>query len=63
MARLTKHLTPALLAEEFRKIGRSDLALYVYHMKPRFRDRIIHELGDLNLPNLTVLEEGQEIVV
>lgn len=63
LARLTKHLTPALLAEEFRKIGRSDLALYVYHMKPRFRDRIIHELGDLNLPNLTVLEEGQEIVV
>ncbi len=63
LAKLTKHLTPALLAKEFRKIGRPGLALYVYHMKPRFRDRILRQLSDLNVPNLTVLEEGQELII
>lgn len=63
LAKVSKHLTPALLAEEFAKIGRPDLPLYVYHLKPRFRDRIVHQLTDLAIPRLVVLEEGQEIEV
>lgn len=63
LAKVSKHLTPALLAEEFAKIGRSDLPLYVYHLKPRFRDRIIRQLRELAIPTLRVLEEGQEIEV
>ena len=63
LAKVSKHLTPTLLAEEFAKIGRPDLPLYVYHLKPRFRDRIVHQLRDLAIPRLVVLEEGQEIEV
>jgi ribonuclease BN (tRNA processing enzyme) len=63
LAKFSKHLTPALLAEEFAKIGRPDLPLYVYHMKPRFRDRIVRQLRDLAIPTLVVLEEGQDIEV
>ncbi|MBI5410429.1 MAG: 3',5'-cyclic-nucleotide phosphodiesterase [Nitrospirae bacterium] len=61
LARASKHLTPALLAREFQKIGRPDLPVYVYHLKPRFRLDIKRQLARLKIPNLTVLEEGQEI--
>ena len=63
MAELTGHLTPRLLAEEFKKIRKPNIPLYVYHLKPRFRDRIIKQLADLHLENVTVLEEGQEIEI
>lgn len=59
LARVTGHLTPDMLAREFVKIGRPDLPLYIYHLKPSFRSVITAELTRLNLPNLSVLEEGQ----
>jgi ribonuclease BN (tRNA processing enzyme) len=61
LARASKHLTPALLGEEFHKIGKPTLPVFVYHMKPRFRERIQRELADLKIPNLRVLEEGEEV--
>ena len=61
MAQVSKHLTPALLAQEFKKIGKPDLPLYVYHMKPKFQGKIVEQLKKYNIPNLTVLEEGQEL--
>lgn len=61
LARASKHLTPATFAEEFRKMGKPDLPVFVYHMKPRFRDDIQRQLTKLNIPNLMVLEEGQEV--
>jgi len=57
----SKHLTPTLLAKEFRKIGKPDLPLYVYHMKPTVREAIIQEIAQLDIAHVTVLEEGQEI--
>lgn len=63
VARVSRHLTPSLLAREFQKLGRPDLPVYVYHLKPRFRKTTIGELGRLGIPNLTVLEEGQEVFV
>ncbi|MFQ5992287.1 MAG: MBL fold metallo-hydrolase [Nitrospiraceae bacterium] len=61
LARLSKHLTPSLLAREFEKLGRPDLPVYVYHLKPRFREEIRRELDQLNIRNLMVLDEGQEV--
>ena len=63
LARVSKHLTPSLFAREFRKIGRPDLPVYVYHLKPRFREQIRRELAQLKIPNLRALEEGQEITI
>ena len=63
MAVMSKHLTPELLEREFRKIGRPDLPLFIYHMKPRFRDRISRQLARLGIPNLHILEEGEEISI
>ena len=61
MARQSKHLTPMLLAQEYRKIGNPDLPLFVYHMKPIVRDQIMKEIACLDIENVTVLQEGQEI--
>jgi|CXWL01.1.fsa_nt_gi cAMP phosphodiesterase len=61
LAGISQHLTPALLATELKKLGRTDVPLYVYHLKPRHRDRIRQQLTDLTYPNLTVVEEGQII--
>jgi len=63
LATVSKHLTPALFAREFKKLGRPDIPVYIYHVKPRFRQEIIGELAQLRIRNLTVLEEGQEVHV
>ncbi|MEW6683705.1 MAG: 3',5'-cyclic-nucleotide phosphodiesterase [Nitrospirota bacterium] len=59
LARRSKHLTPALLAQEFAKLGRPELPLYIYHMKPRYLDTIRRELDALGIKNLEVLADGQ----
>ena len=61
LAETAKHLTPALMAGEFRKIGRPDLPVYAYHLKPRFRTVIADELRRLDLPHVTVLDESFEL--
>jgi 3',5'-cyclic-nucleotide phosphodiesterase len=61
LARTAKHLTPELMGEEFRKIGRPDLPVYVYHVKPRFRSVIETELRQLPIAHVTVLEENLEL--
>ncbi|MBI3597717.1 MAG: 3',5'-cyclic-nucleotide phosphodiesterase [Nitrospirae bacterium] len=55
----SKHLTPNLLVQEFSKIGKPRLPLYVYHLKPLYLKRIGHELKQLKVENLTVLKDGQ----
>ena len=61
LARMSKHLTPATFAEEFRKIGKPNLPVFVYHMKPKFRREIQRQLTALKIPNLRVLEEGEVV--
>jgi ribonuclease BN (tRNA processing enzyme) len=63
LARRSKHLTPALFAQEFRKLGRDDLSVYAYHLKPAYRDQILRELRDLSIPGLTVLEEDLTLTI
>ncbi|MDH5427072.1 MAG: 3',5'-cyclic-nucleotide phosphodiesterase [Nitrospirota bacterium] len=59
----SKHLTPTLLAQEFRKIGKPDLPLFVYHMKPTVRDQIMQEIAQLEIPHVTILQEGQTLEI
>ena len=63
LARVSKHLTPALMAKQLKKLGRPDVPVYVYHMKPKFESRIREELQRLDFPCLSILEEGQELVL
>lgn len=61
LAKVSGHLTPEMLAREFVKLGRPDLPIYIYHLKPSYRAVIKSELMRLGLPNLFVLEEGQVV--
>ena len=63
LARISKHLTPALLAQEFRKLDRDDISLYAYHLKPAYKDEIVRELRELHLPGLKVLEEDHTLTI
>lgn len=63
LARQAKHLTPSLLASEFRKIGRPDLPVYVYHVKPRFRDRIRKQVQAAGMTRAVLLEEEHKLTV
>jgi cAMP phosphodiesterase len=59
LAKTSGHLTPEMLRGEIVKLGRPDIPLYIYHLKPSFRDRIRADLEALHLPNLQIVEEGQ----
>jgi cAMP phosphodiesterase len=63
LALISKHLTPRLFGKEVAKLSRSDVNIYAYHLKPIYRDQICKELMQLNIPTLTVLEEGQIVEV
>ena len=51
------HLTPQSLEKDLRKLDR-DVPVYVYHLKPNFRQEILAELKRLRRPTLHVLEDG-----
>jgi ribonuclease BN (tRNA processing enzyme) len=53
LANLARHLTPALFAEEVRKLRRP-VPVYAVHLSPGDRDEIIRELAELKLPNVQV---------
>ena len=58
LATKSKHLTPELLRQEFLKIEKPKLPLYVYHMKPRYLMKIKQELDASEINKLIILEDG-----
>ncbi len=62
IAALSKHLTPSLFHRAFQRLGKPELQVYAYHLKPRYRDELVRELAALPIARLSVLEEGQELV-
>jgi ribonuclease BN (tRNA processing enzyme) len=58
LADIAKHLTPALYAEEMKKLARPVRAITV-HTHPRHRDRVVQELLELGLPRVEVGEPGK----
>ena len=58
LANVSKHLTPALLADEVRKLT-LPTRIIVVHIKSRFRDEIIAELQALKLTGLEIGRFGE----
>lgn len=63
LAARTGHLCPRQFAREVRKLERSDLPVYVYHRKPRYRDRIRSQIEALDVGPVTVLEDGMVLTL
>ncbi|OHD82999.1 MAG: hypothetical protein A3D90_06175 [Sulfuricurvum sp. RIFCSPHIGHO2_02_FULL_43_9] len=58
LAHDSKHLTPALLADEIKKCKRDNFSLYVMHLKALFMGTIIEELNALQL-----LRNGGKVLI
>ncbi len=53
LARVSQHLTPEMFLKEYRKLD-TEVAVIAIHIKAAFRDQVIQELQNLNLPHLTI---------
>lgn len=63
LALVSGHLTPRLLAQEFRKIGKPTIPLYIYHMKPRYLNEIKEDFRKLKMHHVTLLEDGAVLTI
>jgi len=59
LAEVSRHLTPASLKQELRKLSHNGLDILTVHIKPAYRETIIEELNALNIPKLSVMEPGK----
>jgi ribonuclease BN (tRNA processing enzyme) len=59
LAELSRHFTPATMKEELEKLHHKNLDILIVHIKPTYRDKIIAELEELNLPTLQIMQAGK----
>jgi ribonuclease BN (tRNA processing enzyme) len=58
LAEVSRHFTPETLAEELDKLNHNGLDILTVHLKPAYRETLIKELKDLNIPKLSIMEPG-----
>jgi ribonuclease BN (tRNA processing enzyme) len=58
LALTSGHLTPSLLSAEMKKMTSIPKRIYINHLKPVYKDTIKRQLGDLDHPDIQVLEDG-----
>lgn len=59
LAEVSRHFTPATLAQELKKLNHNGMDIMAVHLKPSYRTEIIDELNALNIPKLSVMEPGK----
>jgi len=59
LAEVSRHLTPASLQRDLRKLNHNGLDILAVHIKPAYRQLVIDELKALNIPRLGVMEPGK----
>jgi len=59
LARISHHLTPKRLKIELEKCTQTECPIYIVNIKPMYRDQIIHQLTELKIPRLEILNVGQ----
>jgi cAMP phosphodiesterase len=59
LAEVSRHLTPASLSDELKKLKHNGLDILAVHLKPTYRERIIRELAALKISKLEVMEPGR----
>lgn len=57
----TSHLSPKLLADELRKLGNPEVPVYVFHLKPWFREQIEKDLEETFEGRAVVLKRGDHL--
>jgi len=59
LAEVSRHLTPATLGKELKKLSHNGLDILAVHLKPAYRNKIIQELKALQIAKLGVMEPGK----
>ncbi len=59
LASASHHLTPNSLKSELAKFTNTDCPVYVINLKPMYRDTIIRQLNEAQMPRVEVLEVGR----
>jgi ribonuclease BN (tRNA processing enzyme) len=59
LAHVSRHLTPASLGQELKKLTHNGMDIMAVHLKPSYRDEIVAQLKALNIPKLGVMEPGR----
>lgn len=60
LAAASGHLTPEALGGELRKLAHKELEILAMHLKPSFRQQLVRELEELNVPRLSAMQPGRE---
>ena len=63
LARMTGHLTAALLAKELALLAVLPAQIFVCHIKPFHEETIRREIAALGIPGLSILYDDQEIIL
>ena len=63
LAENSKHLTPLLFFKKFQKLERSELSVYVYHLKPVFKTKIEVEISRLGIQQVGFRKDGQVLTL
>jgi len=63
LAKISGHMTTAMLAEHIDRYGLGKMPIYVTHIKPIFLEEIHQELDALNRDNIKLLKQGSTITV
>ncbi len=63
LAYQTSHLTPQLLLEKMKKLPVLPTNIFVSHLKTYYREQIVSQLMELDLPNLVILNDGDILEV
>jgi ribonuclease BN (tRNA processing enzyme) len=61
IANIAGHLTPLTLAAELKKLTEAKPNIYLYHMKPSYREIIRKEVEAIRDRKIHIIEDGQKI--
>ena len=62
IAAITGHLTPSTLLKELRKLGRDDVPIYIYHIKPQYIEEISSEIRAITDYPIIIVRGGEEFL-
>jgi len=61
VSEVSKHMSPVHLEEELKLLKRSDVEVYIYHVKPMYEQRIRQELIDIGIKKENILKGYEQI--
>lgn len=59
LASVSDHLTPRRLATELAKLSNREFPVFIINMKPMYRDRVIAQIDEADLPGVEILAVGK----